>query len=128
MYQESMVEIAYRYLKDAHEAVRFKQIWDHVAKSLEYDENKKIERVSLFYTELSLDGRFVTLGENTWDLREHHTYDKVHIDMNDIYAEVEDISALDEDELIDFPLLDEIDRIDEDEDYEEEEKEEEPEY
>ena len=34
-------------------------------------------------------GRFVTLGENTWDLRSRHTFDKVHIDMNDVYSDVD---------------------------------------
>ncbi len=128
MYQESMVEIAYRYLKDAHEPVSFKKIWDYVTTHLEYTEVQKTERISLFYTELSLDGRFVTLGENTWDLREHHTYDKVHIDMNDIYAEVEDISALDEDERVDFPLLDEVDLVDDEDEEEKEEDDEEEDY
>ena len=36
-----------------------------------------------------LDGRFVTLGENIWDLRSRHTFDKVHIDMKDVYSDVE---------------------------------------
>jgi DNA-directed RNA polymerase subunit delta len=39
---------------------------------------------------LCVDGRFVTLGNNTWDLRTRHTFDKVHIDMNEIYNEEED--------------------------------------
>ena len=36
-----------------------------------------------------MDGRFVTLGENKWDLRSRHTFDKTHIDMKDVYSEVE---------------------------------------
>ena len=38
-----------------------------------------------------LDGRFITVGENNWDLRSRHTFSEVHIDMNDIYAEEEDV-------------------------------------
>ena len=45
--------------------------------------------MSSFYTNLLLDGRFVTLGENQWDLRSRHTFDKVHIDMKDVYSDVE---------------------------------------
>ena len=46
-----------------------------------------------------LDGRFVTLGENQWDLRSSHTFDKVHIDMKDVYSDVEAEEDDDEEEL-----------------------------
>ena len=36
-----------------------------------------------------LDGRFVTLGENEWDLRVRHKFEKVHIDMSEVYSDVE---------------------------------------
>ena len=36
-----------------------------------------------------LDGRFVTLGENQWDLRVRHKYESVHIDMSEVYSDVE---------------------------------------
>ena len=39
---------------------------------------------------MSLSGTFVVLGENTWDLRVRHTYDKVHIDVNDVYSDVDE--------------------------------------
>ena len=47
-----------------------------------------------------LDGSFVTLGENLWDLRSSHTFDKVHIDMKDVYSDVEATDDSDEEELI----------------------------
>jgi DNA-directed RNA polymerase delta subunit len=34
-----------------------------------------------------LDGRFVFLGDNLWDLRSRQTFDKVHIDMKDAYSD-----------------------------------------
>ena len=37
-----------------------------------------------------MDGRFITTGENRWDLRERHKFEDVHIDMNDIYADYQD--------------------------------------
>ena len=56
------------------------------------------EDISFFYTNLTLDGRFVNVGDNKWNLRERVTFDKVHIDMNDIYVEdEEDISEDNED-------------------------------
>ena len=42
------------------------------------------------------------LGENEWDLRERHVFDKVHIDMRDVYSDVQtsddDIEEKDEEE------------------------------
>ena len=31
----------------------------------------------------------MTLGENKWDLRSRHTFDKVHIDMKDVYSDMD---------------------------------------
>ena len=47
-------------------------------------------RISQFYTNLSLDGRFVVLQDNYWELRERVPFEKVHIDMNDAYNDVEE--------------------------------------
>jgi hypothetical protein len=57
------------------------------------------EYISNFYTNLTLDERFVLLEDNTWDLRERQSFDKVHIDMNDVYSEIdEEEKELKEDE------------------------------
>ena len=47
---------------------------------------------------MMLDGRFVTLGDNLWDLRSRHTFDKVHIDMKDVYSDVETVDDDNEEE------------------------------
>ena len=53
-------------------------------------EEEKASHIGALYTDLTLDGRFVTLTDNTWDLRSRHTYDKVHIDVNDVYSAIEE--------------------------------------
>ena len=56
---------------------------------------------------MTLDGRFVLLGDNLWDLRNRHTFEKVHIDMKDAYNEENDYQEelddedMDEDESLD---------------------------
>ena len=52
-------------------------------------EEDAAKKAGQFFTNMMLDGRFVTLGENEWDLRERHTFDKVHIDMKDVYSDVQ---------------------------------------
>ena len=58
----------------------------------DFDEEEKDEKESLFYTNITLDGRFITIGENNWDLRSRHKFDEVHIDMNDIYTDEDEES------------------------------------
>ena len=50
----------------------------------------------MFYTNITLDGRFITVGENRWDLRSRHKFYEVHIDMNDIYADDEEDTSDDD--------------------------------
>ena len=45
--------------------------------------------MSSVYTQLSLDGRFIILTDNNWDLRSRHVYSQVHIDMDDAYSDDE---------------------------------------
>ena len=80
----------------------FYDLWEDVkaelAKVAAPEELENVEEdISFFYTNLTLDGRFVCVGENKWNLRERVTFDKVHIDMNEIYAEEEEIIIDDED-------------------------------
>ena len=86
---KSLLDYAYDCVKASKEQVSFKDLWAYVCKEAGLDEETASRRVSSFYTNLMLDGRFVTLGENQWDLRSRHTFDKVHIDMKDVYSDVE---------------------------------------
>ena len=100
---KSLLDYAYDYLSHSKEQVSFKDLWAYVSKEAGLDEETAAKRISSFYTNLMLDGRFVTLGENLWDLRSRHTFDKVHIDMKDVYSDVEsdvndDAEEADEDE------------------------------
>ena len=58
------------------------------------------ERIGFFYSDLSLSGKIVPLSNNNWDLRSRHLYEAVHIDVKDIYVEVEesDGDSVDEEE------------------------------
>lgn len=86
---KSLLDLAYDYVSQSKDQVSFKDLWAYVVEKAGLDEETAAKRVSSFYTNLMLDGRFVTLGENQWDLRSRHTFDKVHIDMKDVYSDVE---------------------------------------
>lgn len=97
--EKSMLDVAYEIVSQRTEPITFKDLINQIATELNLSEEELAKRISRFYTNLMLDGRFVTLGENTWDLRSRNKFEKVHIDMNDVYKdEDEDEENEDEDE------------------------------
>jgi len=90
MLKRSMVEVGYELLVKKQGPQKFNKFWGEVSEILGLEESEAEAYISDFYTNLSLDERFVLLEDNTWDLRERQSFDKVHIDMNDIYSEIED--------------------------------------
>lgn len=99
---KSLIEYAYEFVSKHKESVNFKEIWEYVKKEAGLSEEQANTKVGQFFTNMMLDGRFITLGENEWDLRERHVFDKVHIDMRDVYSDVQtsddDIEEKDEEE------------------------------
>ena len=119
----SLLDLAYDYVSQSKEQVSFKDLWAYVVEKAGLDEETAARRVSSFYTNLMLDGRFVTLGENQWDLRSRHTFDKVHIDMKDVYSDVETDEDDDEEEDEEDKEYNKVFSSKEGEDFEEEEEE-----
>ena len=95
---KSMLEVAYEILEKKNGAIPFVDLMNQVAEILGMSEEEKNARLGTFYTDLTLDGRFVALTDNNWDLRKNHTYDKVHIDYNEVYSEEEDSDDKDKEE------------------------------
>ena len=99
---KSLIEYAYEFVSKHKESINFKEIWEYVKKEAGLSEEQANAKVGQFFTNMMLDGRFITLGENEWDLRERHVFDKVHIDMRDVYSDVQtsddDIEEKDEEE------------------------------
>ncbi len=93
-----MLDVAYEIVSQRTEPITFKELVAQIVAELNLSEEECAKRISRFYTNLMLDGRFVTLGENTWDLRSRNKFEKVHIDMNDVYKDEENE---DEDEYFD---------------------------
>lgn len=87
--QKSLIEFAYEFVSSQKDPVSFAKIWEYVKTEAGLSEEDANRKAGQFFTNLMLDGRFVTLGENQWDLRSRHTFDKVHIDMKDVYSDVE---------------------------------------
>jgi DNA-directed RNA polymerase subunit delta len=86
MKSKSNLEIVFEILSKSKEPLTFEELWEEVCVQKDYSEEEKIYLMSVFYTNLSLDGRFVNVRDNTWDLRERVLYDDVHLSMYDFYT------------------------------------------
>lgn len=86
---KSLIDVAYEVLSKQNSPIPFSEFYDEVAKRCWFTDEEKDEKISKFFTSLSLDGRFVALKNNEWDLRSRQTFDKVHVDLNAIYEDIE---------------------------------------
>lgn len=89
---KSFLDAAFEVIEKNGADMPFKDIYDKVAEELEMSEEEKLSNLGTFYTNLTLDGRFVLLTDNSWDLRSRHTFEKYHIDTRDVYSIVNDDS------------------------------------
>lgn len=89
-FENSMCNVAYEVLKEVNEKVAFNALWEVVCQRLGIEGEEKNNLISNFYTQLTLDGRFMFLDENYWDLRVNHTYDEFSEDSYDSYSDEED--------------------------------------
>ena len=128
---KSLLDHAYDYVSGQNQPSKFQDIWAYCVKEAGLTAEEAAAKVSRFYTNLMLDGRFVTLGENQWDLRVRHKYESVHIDMSEVYSDVEtyDEDSEEEEEEAEYNAAfeedkkaKELDDADEEEESEEEEE------
>lgn len=127
---KSLLDHAYDYVSGQNQPSKFQDIWAYCVKEAGLTTEEAAQKVSRFYTNLMLDGRFVTLGENQWDLRVRHKYESVHIDMSEVYSDVEtyDEDSEEEEEEAEYNAAFEEDKKDKDaDDSDDEESEEEEE-
>ncbi|RPF54081.1 DNA-directed RNA polymerase subunit delta [Aquisalibacillus elongatus] len=72
----SMVEIAYEILSEEKKAMNFNEIFDLIAEAKEYTQEEKEEYIVQFYTDLNIDGRFMSVGTNIWGLKKWYPFDQ----------------------------------------------------
>jgi len=83
----AMVNVAYAILENTKTVTAFNDLLAQVSEYLEYDDEQIEEGMVQFYTDLNVDGRFISLGENRWALREWYAVDSIDEELthdNDI--------------------------------------------
>lgn len=91
MVKQSNVDIAYDIISASSTAITFADLWARLCEVNEYTEAEAQRKIGSFYTSLLLDGRFVNLGDNTWDLRSRYKFSKVTLDVNECYSEDDEV-------------------------------------
>ena len=115
---KSLLDYGFDVLSASNEPVKFIDLFNKTVElsGLELSENDKKSKMSKFYTQLSLDGRFITLTDNFWDLRSRHIFEQVHLDMIDAYSDEEDEIDEEEEELLRQELGEQVEEKEEESD------------
>lgn len=89
MTQKATLEVAYDILKTEH-PLPFYELWEKVCASQTFTKEQCFNLLSRFYTNLTLDGRFVNLGDNVWELRIHLKSTELRLELNEVYSDVDE--------------------------------------
>lgn len=77
----SLIDIAFELLHGAKTPYSFHEIVAEVARLLELSDAEVDSKIAQFYTDVNIDGRFLSLGDNRWGLRTWYTVDKSEEDI-----------------------------------------------
>lgn len=89
--RKSLLDYAFEYIQKQDHPVSFKEIWNYVVTEANLSPSEVANKIGQFYTNLTLDGRFVNLnGSNNWYLKEKVEFAKYHIEVPDEEDDVGD--------------------------------------
>ena len=78
----SMIEVAYEILKNNEHEMNFKDLYSEVGKYLGKKKKELNDAIVDFYTDLNVDGSFISLGNDVWGLREWYPFESVDEETN----------------------------------------------
>ena len=73
----SMVEVAHAILAHHGEVMAFVDLTNEIQQYLGKSDEEIRERLAQFYTDLNIDGSFISLGDNTWGLRAWYPFESI---------------------------------------------------
>jgi len=115
-----MIELANLILFDEKEAIHFKEVFDKVAEIKEFPDEQKLDLIAQFYTDLNIDGRFVTTGDNLWGLKRWYPVEQIDEQVSNPSKRKKKAKTEEDDDLdiVDDEVDDLIDEFDAEEDEE----------
>ena len=107
MSSKSMINVAYELMLKKRKSVTFLKLWEDVATMMGFTPQQEEDNIAQFYSDMSLDDRFVCVGNNEGDLRSRHTFNEVVVDTDDlIIEEADDDGDYEEEEPIKEVIID----------------------
>lgn len=116
MNEKSLLDYGFDVLNSSKEPIKFIDLFNKAVElsGLTLSGSEVKIRMSKFYTQLSLDGRFITLTDNFWDLRSRHVFEQVHLDMIDAYSDEDEEVDEEEEKLLRQELGEQDEEVEED--------------
>ena len=93
----SMLEVAEMLIQRKIKPQKFDKIAKEVCQMMGLTDEEFQSRLAQFYSDLTLSGKFVTVGEDKWDLKSRQKYDVANYDSYDIDFDDEDEVKVSED-------------------------------
>ena len=93
----SMLEVAELLIQRKIKPQKFGKIAKEVCEMMGLTDDEVQSKLAQFYTDLTLSGKFVTVGEDKWDLKSRQKYDVANYDTYDIDFDDEEIEVVTED-------------------------------
>jgi len=119
-----MIDIAQHILLDEKEALHFKKMFEQIAEIKGFTKDQQTELIAQFYTDLNIDGRFITTGDNLWGLKRWYPADQIDERISNPSKKKVDEEDDDDLDIVDDEMDDLIEDFDEDDDKEYDEDEE----
>ncbi len=79
----SMIELAAKILKEENKAMNYKVIFNKIAELKEFTDEQKQNMMAQFYTDMNVDGRFLTLGSGMWGLKRWYPVDQAEEEITE---------------------------------------------
>lgn len=73
----SLIEVAHAILQESGEVYDFNQLLEFLQNYLSLSDADLENKMVRFYTDLNVDGRFISLGDNRWGLRSWYAIDEI---------------------------------------------------
>ena len=86
----SMIEVAHAILEERGEIIDFSDLVNQIQNYLGKSDSMIREELSQFYTDLNIDGSFISLGENRWGLRSWYPIDSIDEEVSNFQDEDEE--------------------------------------
>lgn len=91
MSTQSMTDVAHTILEQSKQSISFKDLWNQVRVELGLNDTQAAKKMSQFYTNLTLDGRFLSQKDNMWDLKKRFKFEETYVDTSAIEIDESDV-------------------------------------